>query len=140
MYLTAKALHIIAVISWMAGMLYLPRLFVYHSAVVIGSSEARLFELMEYRLLRFIMLPALLVVWVSGLYLAFSGAFLFDVWMQFKFLIVMVMSATHGYFSILRKKFTLGANDKSQRFFRWLNELPTVLMIFIVFLVVLKPF
>jgi len=90
--------------------------------------------------MRFIMLPALLVVWVSGIYLAFSGAFLFDVWMQLKFSIVIAMSAAHGYFSTLRKKFVLGTNDNSQRFFRWLNEVPTILMIFIVFLVVLKPF
>lgn len=140
MYLSVKAVHIIAVISWMAGMLYLPRLFVYHSAVSSTSSEARLFELMEYRLMRFIMLPALVVVWLSGVYLAFSGAFLFDVWMQIKFVIVVVMTATHGYFSVLRKGFTLGVNVKSQNFFRWINELPTLLMIVIVFLVVLKPF
>lgn len=140
MYLSVKAIHIIAVISWMAGMLYLPRLFVYHSAVNSSSSEARLFELMEYRLMRFIMLPALLVVWLSGFYLAFSGAFLFDVWMQIKFAIVIFMSATHGYFGVLRKRFILEVNVKSQNFFRWINELPTVLMIFIIFLVVLKPF
>jgi putative membrane protein len=139
MYLSIKAIHIIAVISWMAGMLYLPRLFVYHSAVETTSSEARLFELMEYRLMRFIMLPALGVVWLSGGYLAFSGAFLFDVWMQVKFLIVVAMSGVHGYFSLLRKNFISGTNNRSQKFFRWLNELPTLLMVVIVFLVVLKP-
>jgi putative membrane protein len=139
MYLVVKSIHIIAVISWMAGMLYLPRLFVYHSGLIFTSSEARLFELMEYRLMRFIMFPALGVVWLSGLYLVVAGSFMGDAWMQWKFLIVIGMSATHSYFSVLRKKFVLGKNDKSQKFFRWLNELPTVLMVVIVFLVVMKP-
>lgn len=139
-YLWLKALHILAVISWMAGMLYLPRLFVYHSRVAAGSEQARLFEVMEFRLQRYIMTPALIVAWVTGLYLAVSAGFFVAPWLHGKLVLVLVMSGVHGYLGVLRKAFAEGRNRHSSRFFRIINEVPTVLMIFIVVLVVVKPF
>jgi putative membrane protein len=134
-----KALHIVAVISWMAGMLYLPRLFVYHAGQPTGSEAARLFEVMEYRLYRYIMLPAMLVTWMTGLYL---GIVVFEMrggWLYGKLAMVLAMSAHHGMQGKWRRDLANGANTRSQRFFRIQNEVPTVLMIIIVLLVVLKP-
>jgi putative membrane protein len=139
-YLWLKVLHILAVVSWMAGMLYLPRLFVYHSGVGRGSPEALLFEVMEYRLMRFIMSPAIVVVWVSGLYLAVSAQYILEPWLLLKMFFVILMTVAHGYFSLLRKDLVSGVRQKSSKFFRVLNEVPTVLLIFVVVLVVVKPF
>ena len=139
-YLWIKVLHILAVISWMAGMLYLPRLFVYHTDAPGGSKEARTFAVMERRLMRAIMLPALLTVWASGIILAIRGGFLHEGWFHTKFALVIVMSALHGYFATVRKKLADGTNRHSPRFFRFVNEVPTLLMVGIVILVVLKPF
>ena len=140
LYLWIKALHVLAVISWMAGMLYLPRLFVYHSSVVHGSAQASLFQVMEYRLQRYIMTPALIVTWLTGLYLAVSAGFFSAPWLHGKLAFVLLMTGMHGYFSVLRKGFVIGKNSHSARFFRILNEGPTVLMIFVVVLVIVKPF
>jgi putative membrane protein len=140
LYLWIKALHIIAVISWMAGMLYLPRLFVYHRETSPGSDQDRLFQLMEHRLQRYIMTPALIVTWLAGLYLAFSAGFFTAPWLHAKLLLVLIMTAAHGYFSRLRKELAQGSRQRSSRFFRMVNEGPTVLMILIVVLVVVKPF
>jgi protoporphyrinogen IX oxidase len=139
-YSWLKALHVIAVISWMAGMLYLPRLFVYHADVAHGSSEARLFEVMEYRLLRYIMSPALVVVWLSGLSLAYWGGFLASPWMHAKFLLVLIMSGAHGAFGRYRRELATGSHHRTAKFFRIINEVPTVLMILVVILVIVKPF
>jgi putative membrane protein len=139
-YLWIKVLHILAIISWMAGMLYLPRLFVYHTEAPSGSKEARTFAVMERRLMRAIMLPALLVVWVSGITLVIRGGFLHEGWFHAKFALVIVMSALHGYFATVRKKLADGTNRHGPRFFRLVNEVPTLLMVAIVILVVLKPF
>lgn len=135
-----KALHIVAMIAWMAGMLYLPRLFVYHAGVPRDSDQAATFTLMERRLMRAIMLPALLVTWTSGLYLAVQGGFLQSGWLHGKLLLVIFLTGLHGYFGRIRKDFALRANRRSDVFYRILNEVPTLLLIGIVLLVVLKPF
>jgi putative membrane protein len=140
MYEWVKALHIIAVISWMAGLLYLPRLFVYHCEAEVGSKQSETFQLMERRLLRAIMTPAMIVTWLAGLYLAWSGHWFASGWLHGKLVLVIVLSGVHGFFSSWVKDFAAGRNLRSQKFYRILNELPTVLMIFIVILVVVKPF
>lgn len=139
-YLWIKVVHILAVIAWMAGMLYLPRLFVYHAGVPKGGEQAQLFALMERRLMRFIMLPALLVTWGSGLYLAVTGNFFSAGWLHGKLALVIILTGLHGYFSLLRKDFMRQANHHSAAFFRVINEVPTILLIGIVILVVIKPF
>ena len=139
-YLWIKAAHIVSVIAWMAGMLYLPRLFVYHASAESGSELATTFATMERRLLRFIMLPAIIATWITGLTLAFAGGFFTAGWLHGKLALVILMSALHGYFSAAQKKLAAGTNLKSARFFRILNEAPTILLIGIVFLVVIKPF
>lgn len=140
LYLWIKAAHILAVIAWMAGMLYLPRLFVYHAGAAPGSELAATFATMERRLLRFIMLPALIVTWITGLTLAAEAGFFRAGWLHGKLALVLLMSALHGYFSVTQKKLAAGRNEKSAGFFRVLNEAPTILMIGIVILVVIKPF
>ncbi|MDB5597568.1 MAG: conserved rane protein of unknown function [Hyphomicrobiales bacterium] len=138
-YLWLKAFHIVAVISWMAGMLYLPRLFVYHVSVKRGSPESDLFEVMEFRLLRYIMTPAMIVVWLTGLSLVYWAGFFDATWLHIKLLLVVGMSAVHGFLSKVRRDFVKGKNYRSARFFRITNELPTLFMVGIVILVVVKP-
>jgi putative membrane protein len=142
MYEWIKAVHVIAVISWMAGMLYLPRLFVYHCEAEKGSKQSETFKLMERRLMRGIINPAMIVTWLAGLYLAFAPPFHWYLsgWLQAKFVLVLIMSAVHGFLSRWRKDFAAERNTRSQKFYRVINEVPTVLMIFIVILVVVKPF
>jgi putative membrane protein len=140
MYEWIKALHVIAVIAWMAGMLYLPRLFVYHCEAEIGSKQSETFKIMERRLLKAIINPAMIVTWLAGLYLVWSGQWYSAGWFHGKFLLVIVMSGVHGYFVSRVKDFAADRNVKSQKFYRIINELPTVLMIGIVILVVVKPF
>jgi protoporphyrinogen IX oxidase len=137
-----KAFHIIAVIAWMAGMLYLPRLFFYHCDVQPGTPESERFKTMERRLLRIIVNPALIAVWVLGLTLALtpqSGG-LMQGWLMAKFVAVLVLSAVHGLFSRWRKDFAIDRNRHGKRFYAAWNEVPAVLMIAIVILVVVKPF
>ena len=140
MYLTFKALHIIAVMSWMAGMLYLPRLFVYHAAAKPGSEESKTFKVMERRLLNFIMTPAMAVTWILGLILMVQAQAMGAGWFHAKFVLVVVMSAMHGMFSRYVADFAQDRNRHTQKFFRIVNEIPTILMIFIVLLATLKPF
>jgi putative membrane protein len=140
MYLWLKAFHIIAVISWMAGMLYLPRLFVYHCAVAPGSEQSVTFKVMEHRLLRYIMNPAMVATWVLGLWLAWSGGWFAAGWLHGKLALVMLLSAMHGLFARWVKDFAAGRNTRSQKFYRIANEIPTILMIVIVILAVVKPF
>ena len=140
LYLWIKTLHILAVISWMAGLLYLPRLYVYHAGVEAQSEPAKLFEVMEYRLYRYIMTPALVVAWLTGLYMAYVSQFLGDIWFLAKFALVIAMSGVHGFLGRLRRDFAAGMNRHSGRYYRVLNEVPTLLMIFIVALVIIKPF
>ena len=140
MYEWIKALHIIAVIAWMAGMLYLPRLFVYHCEAEIGSKQSETFKVMERRLMRAIINPAMIVTWLAGLYLAWSGHWFSSGWLHGKLALVILLSGVHGFFSRWRKDFEADRNARSQKFFRIINEVPTVLMIGIVILVVVKPF
>lgn len=135
-----KALHILAVISWMAGMLYLPRLFVYHTGVARGSEASETFKTMERRLLKGIMNPAMIVTWLSGLYIAYAFGYFRAPWLHAKLGLVLVLSAFHGYLSGRVRAFAEDRNAKSQRFYRFINEVPTLLMIGIVILVVVKPF
>jgi putative membrane protein len=141
-YLWIKAFHIIAVISWMAGMLYLPRLFFYHAQTQVGSSESERFKIMEVRLLRIIINPAMIAVWILGLTLAItpqSGGPM-QGWLMAKFACVLMLSAVHGFFSRWRKDFAADRNRHGKRFYAMWNEVPAVLMIAIVLLVVIKPF
>lgn len=139
MYLWLKGLHIIVVISWMAGMLYLPRLFVYHAAAEPGSAQSETFKVMERRLMRGIINPAMILVWIFGLTLAYEGHWWLAGWFHGKLALVLVMTAVHGAFSRWRRAFARDANCHSAKFYRFANEVPTVLLIIIVFLVVLKP-
>jgi len=141
-YLWIKAFHIIAVIAWMAGMLYLPRLFVYHAEVAANSSESAKFKVMERRLLNAIMRPAIVTTWLLGLTLALlpaSGGFS-QGWLHAKLGLVVGMSALHGFFTKCQRDFAKDANRHSSRFYRIWNEIPAVLMVFVVILVVVKPF
>ena len=140
MYEWIKALHIIAVISWMAGMLYLPRLFVYHCEAEPGSKQSETFKLMERRLLKAIINPAMVVTWLAGLTLMWLGQWYHSHRFHAKFLLVLIMSGVHGLFSRIVKDFAADRNRRPQKFFRIINEVPTLLMILIVILVVVKPF
>ena len=145
MYEWIKALHIIAVIAWMAGMLYLPRLFVYHCAAETGSVQSETFKVMERRLLRAIINPAMIATWVFGLPLAWLGpdsryGWFASGWLWAKIILVLALSAVHGLLARWMKDFAHGRNRHSQKFYRIINEVPTVMMILIVLLVVLKPF
>ena len=140
MYEWLKALHIIAVIAWMAGMLYLPRLFVYHCEADAGSGQSETFKLMERRLLKAIINPAMIATWVLGLWLAWSGGWFAAPWLQAKLALVLAMSGVHGMLSRHVKDFAADRNRRTQRFYRIINEVPTVLMILIVLVAVLKPF
>ena len=140
MYEWIKALHVIAVISWMAGMLYLPRLFVYHCEAEIGSKQSETFKIMERRLLKAIINPAMMVTWLAGLYLAWSGHWFSAGWFHGKFLLVLAMSGVHGFFVRWGRDFAADRNLRSQKFYRIINEIPTALMIAIVILVIVKPF
>jgi putative membrane protein len=134
-----KILHIVAIISWMAGLLYLPRIFVYHAQVAPNSESDKLFQVMERRLLKFIMTPAMILSFVLGLYMASEIGFEF-VWLHIKITLVLVLAGFHGFLSRCAKNFAKGENKRSQKFFRIINEVPTILMIAIVALVILKPF
>jgi putative membrane protein len=140
MYLWLKAFHIIAVIAWMAGMLYLPRLFVYHCDAPPGSPQSETFKIMERRLLRIIINPAMIATWVLGLWLAWQGDWFKAGWLHGKLALVLAMSAVHGLFARWVKDFAADRNPRSQKFYRIANEIPTLLMILIVILAVVKPF
>ena len=140
MYLWLKALHIVAVIAWMAGMLYLPRLFVYHSSAKPGSELSETFKVMERRLLNVIMMPAMIVTWIVGIVLVFQGQWLGAGWFHAKFVLVVLMTVLHGLFAHWVNEFSLDRNRHSQKTYRIINELPTLLLILIVVLVVVKPF
>jgi putative membrane protein len=135
-----KAFHIIAVIAWMAGMLYLPRLFVYHCETAVGTPEYERFALMERKLMRVIINPSMIAVWVLGLALAAALGVWSAPWFHAKLTLVVVLSGMHGMLSRWRRDFEQGRNTKTQRFYRIVNEVPAVLMVLIVILVVVKPF
>ncbi len=140
LYLWIKAFHIIAVIAWMAGMLYLPRLFVYHCDAEPGSKQSETFKLMERRLLRLIINPAMIATWVLGLWLMWDGGWYRSGWLHGKLTLVIAMSALHGFLVRWMKAFAQDRNQHSAKFYRLVNEIPTVLMIVIVILAVVKPF
>jgi len=145
MYNWIKAFHVIAVVAWMAGMLYLPRLFVYHCAAEKGSVQSETFKVMERRLLRAIMNPAMVATWLFGLWLAWDGPdsrygwFGFS-WLEVKLVLVLALSGLHGLLARWAKDFAADSNRHSQRFYRVINEVPTILLIAIVILAVVKPF
>jgi len=140
LYVWLKAVHVIAVIAWMAGMLYLPRLFVYHYEAETGSKQSETFKVMERRLLAVIINPAMVVTWALGLWLAWDGGWFSSPWLLAKLALVVLMSALHGLFVRCVRDFATDRNRRSQRFYRLINEAPTVLMIGIVILVIVKPF
>jgi putative membrane protein len=140
LFLWIKALHVIAVISWMAALLYLPRLMVYHCEAEPGSKQSETFKTMERRLLRFIANPAMIVAWVTGLWMAYDAGLFREGWLHGKLLLVLALSAGHGVNALWIKDFALDRNRRSGRFFRIANEVPTLLMIGIVILVIVKPF
>ena len=140
MYLWIKALHVIAVISWMAGMLYLPRLFVYHAATERGSAQSETFKVMEARLYKFIMTPAMIATWLLGIVLVLQGHWLAASWFQVKFVLVFAMTILHGLFGHWANDFKFDRNTRSQKFYRIANEIPAILLIVIVLLAVVKPF
>ena len=140
LYLWLKAAHIFAAIAWMAGMLYLPRLFVYHCEAEPGSKQSETFKVMERRLLSVIINPSMVATWVFGLWLAWDGGTFSAAWLQAKLVLVLAMSALHGLLSRYVRDFAADRNRHSQRFYRIVNEVPAVLLIGIVILVVVKPF
>jgi protoporphyrinogen IX oxidase len=140
MVLWVKALHIISVIAWMAGMLYLPRLFVYHAEATRDSEASETFKVMERRLLKAIVNPSMIVVFLTGFTLIYLTGDWRDGWWQAKFILVLGLAGLHGYFARCVRSFAEGRNERPARFYRFLNEAPTILMIFVVVLAVVKPF
>jgi putative membrane protein len=139
LYAWLKAAHIIAVIAWMAGMLYLPRLFVYHCAAEPGSKQSETFKLMEQRLLHVIVNPAMVAAWALGIWLAWQGGWFAADWLHAKFVLALLMSGLHGFYVRWVREFAADKNRHSQKFYRVINEVPTVLMIGMVILAVVKP-
>jgi protoporphyrinogen IX oxidase len=139
-YLLFKSLHLIAVISWMAGLLYLPRIFVYHSENT-NETITTVFKIMERKLFYYIMTPAMTLSWLIGLLLISEIGFdqLSNLWLQLKLILVIFLTIYHFYLGFLLKKFKLDQNDKSSKFYRFINEIPTLLLILIVFIVIFKP-
>ncbi len=135
-----KALHVVAVISWMAGLLYLPRLFVYHCAAPVGSALSETFKIMERRLMKAIMTPAMIVSWVCGGVMLMVPGMMSGGWIHVKLLAVLALSGSHGAMVGWLRAFAEDRNQKSAKFFRVANEVPTLLMILIVIMVIVKPF
>ncbi len=140
MYEWIKAMHVIAVIAWMAGMLYLPRIFVYHCAAPAHSPQSETFKVMERRLLKVIITPTMVVTWALGLWLTWRGGWHSSAWLQMKVVLVLAMSALHGFFVRWVRDFAADRNRHSAKFFRIVNEVPTILMMAVVILAVVKPF
>ena len=140
MILWIKALHVIAIIAWMAGMLYLPRLFVYHADAPKGSDVSETFRVMERRLLKAIVNPSMILVFLTGFTLVYLTGDWRDGWWQAKFILVVGLAGLHGYFARCVRSFAEDRNERPARFYRFLNEAPTILMILIVVLAVVKPF
>jgi putative membrane protein len=135
-----KAFHVIAVMSWMAGMLYLPRLFVYHCGAEKGSRQSETFKVMERRLLRGIINPAMVMSWALGLWIVYDGGWISAHWLHVKLLLVVALSAVHGLLARWTNDFAADRNRHSERFYRIVNEVPAVLMVGIVIMAVIKPF
>ena len=140
LYRWMLAIHIMAMISWMAGMFYLPRLFVYHCGAEIGSRQSETFKVMERRLLTQIINPAMIATWAAGIWLIWAGSHIHAGWLQAKLVFVLLLSGFHGALSVYVRDFAADRNRHSERFYRIINEVPTVLMIVIVCLAIVKPF
>jgi len=143
LYLYVKAFHVISIIAWMAGLLYLPRLFVYHAYAEVGSKESETFKLMEVRLLRYIMNPAMIASWVFGLVLLFYYGVInwsVDIWFHVKFLLVIILTGYHMWLARWRRLFAQDENTHTAKFYRWMNEVPTAIMVVVVILAVARPF
>jgi putative membrane protein len=140
LYLWFKAIHVMAIIAWMAGMLYLPRLFVYHSRAEPGSQQSETFKVMERRLLRGITTPAMIAAWALGLWMVYDGGWISAHWLHVKLALVVALSGLHGALARWTADFAADRNRHSERFYRVVNEVPAVLMIGIVIMVVIKPF
>ena len=140
MYLLFKSLHLIAVISWMAGLLYLPRIFVYHSEAK-HESQRSIFKTMERKLYNYIMMPAMLLSWLFGLLLIHSLGFsvFLELWMQIKIILVVILTYYHFTLGKYLNDFTLNNNQKTPKFFRIYNEIPTIILIVVIFVVIFKP-
>ena len=140
-YLLLKSLHLIAVISWMAGLLYLPRIFVYHVENLNNKNISTIFKTMEKKLYFYIMMPAMILTWIFGLILISNLGFevFSTLWMKLKLLLVVLLTIYHFYLAKLLGNFKLNENTKSSKFFRVINEVPTILLILIVFIIVFKP-
>ena len=137
--LWVKALHVVAVISWMAGLLYLPRLMVYHCAAERGSVQSETFKVMERRLLRAIMNPAMIVVWITGPWLAWQMGYLSEHWFWAKFALVCLLTVAHHVLALRVKDFAADKNTRDHRYYRIINEVPTALMLAIVVFVIVRP-
>jgi putative membrane protein len=135
-----KAFHVIAVIAWMSGMLYLPRLFVYHTQTQPGSEASERFKVMETKLLKAITNPSMIAVWIAGPLLAWLTGSYLDTWLQLKFFLVIILSGVHGFLVRCWRDFEADRNTRSGRFYRIINEVPALLMVLIVILVVVQPF
>ncbi len=140
MYEWLKVLHIISVISWMVGLLYLPRLMVYHADTEVGSDSSETFKIMERRLMKGIMTPAMIASWIFGLWLAWQGNLWAQGWFVTKFFLVILLTAQHGFNVKWMKEFAADERKRKPKFFRYVNEIPTVLMILVVILVEVQPF
>jgi putative membrane protein len=140
MYEWLKAFHVIAIIAWMAGMLYLPRLFVYHCEAEPGSKQSETFKVMERRLLKAIINPAMIASWALGIWLVWKGGWYVSGWFHAKLVLVLALTALHGFLVRWVRDFAGDKNQHSQKFYRIINEVPAVIMIGIVILVVVKPF
>lgn len=142
LYPWIKALHVMSVIAWMAGMFYLPRLYVYHAEqAAVGSELDRTFQVMEMKLLKVIMNPAMITTWIFGLILISMGMFDWsEAWSWIKLAAVLGMTGMHGWLAARRKDFAAGTNTRSGRTYRMMNEVPTLLMVVIVIMVIVRPF
>ena len=140
-YLLFKSLHLIAVISWMSGLLYLPRIFVYHVENIEKKQATEIFEVMERRLYFYIMRPAMILTWLFGITLIFINGLeiLSELWIQLKLFLIILLSIFHEYLGGCLYSLKQNTNTKSAKYFRIINEIPTILLIFIIFLVIFKP-
>ena len=140
-YLLFKSIHLIAVISWMAGLLYLPRIFVYHSENIKNMNSSNIFKIMEKKLFYYIMTPAMILSWIFGLILIFTLGFSVfnELWIQLKLIFVILLTIYHFYLGKCVSNFAINQNNSSSKFYRIINEIPTILLIIIVFIVVFKP-
>ncbi len=140
-FLVIRALHLIAAICWMVGLFYLPRLYVYHTKVKYDSEASNLFEIMEYKLLKIIMNPAMIATFVLGFLMIYLMGFSsYGKWLHLKLLLLFILAGFHGFLAKIRKNFARNQNIKSEKFYRLINEIPTIIMIAVIMFAILRPF